>query len=126
MAEIAGYGGGMAWGTDMISDDTHNVSSWSLTLEADLPEVTTFTDAGWRTYIKGLKGWTASVEAFVDGTNEVTVAEVGSDATLALYVNATKYYSGTAFLRSFNPTVNVDGVATQTLEFTGSGSLAYN
>ena len=141
MAEKAGYGGEINFYVSDadeyldMSDSTHNIFSWSLTLEADLPEVTTFTDAGWRTYLKGQKSWTVSCEAYVDATNAIEPSDVGARGKLMLATwsdttageqTSDWGYRGKAFLRAWNPTVNVDGVETQTLEFTGHEDLTFS
>ena len=125
MAEIPGYDGRLDWGWGIISDATFNIRGWTLNATADMHETTTFADDGEKTFIRGTRGWTASVEALVDSTNNVAASMIGSDASLKLYVNSTYYYTGTGLLSNYSPAVSVDGVQTQTLEFQGTGSLSY-
>jgi len=125
MAEIAGYTGKMSFSTNVISDATNNINAWSLDITCDALDVTTFVDSGNHTFIRGLKGWTATAEGFVDSSQVSQFADLGTSATLALYVNATNYYSGTALLTGASPSVSTDGVETISFSFQGSGALAY-
>lgn len=124
MAEISGYGGAMVFGT-AISDTKHNVHSWSLDYKCEALDVTSFADGGDKTFIRGLKEWSASVDAYTDATNGDPVASVGTVAALSLYVNATKYYYGDALCTGFNKATNVDGVETTSYTFQGLSDLAY-
>ena len=92
----------------------------------DTFDVTDFcSTSAYREYITGLKGWTVSVDAKIDGDNAVVPADLGSSATISLYVDDTHYYSGTALLNSWSPTVSVDAEQTQSLGFQGTGELSY-
>ena len=124
MATMAGYEGKVVWGT-VISDVGYNVHAWSMDVTVDPLETTDFADAGNKTFIRGLKSWSGSVEVYADSTNNITVADVGSSATVQLYVNATKYWSGSALCTGWHPAVAVDGVVSGTLDFQGSGLLTY-
>ena len=124
MAEIAGYGGKVIW-TGIASDVSYNVRAWALDVVVDPLEVTTFADSGNRTYIRGLKGWSGTVDLYTDDTKQTDVADVGTSAAISLYLNGTHYYSGTALCTGFHPATNVDGVVEGSLDFTGSGLLSY-
>ena len=115
-----------------ISDADYNVYSWSLDLVVDPLEVTTFADGGDRTYIRGLKGWSGSVEAYVDGTNAILPEKVGAVAEINLGQardgagHVAKQYYGDARCTGIHPAVGVDGVVTQTIDFTGTGGMLYS
>lgn len=128
MAEMTGYGGRFKFSdaSVTISDATYNIYSWSLDYKCDPLDVTGFADGGDRTYTRGLKGWTASAEAYVDGSNGIDDSAVGDSATLWLYMSDTIYYRGTAYLTGLGTGVKVDGVETQTLSFQGTGALVYS
>lgn len=115
MAEVAGYGGSITF-----TNLTAGVKNWSLSYNADALETTDFSDSGNRTYIAGLKGWTATVEANWDSSNS---AEPGDSASLTLDVDGTHNYSGTAILTGMSISQAVDGVVTVTYEFQGTGAL---
>jgi len=125
MAGIAGYTGNVDWGT-VVSDAGYKLNSWKLDFTADSLEDTDFDSNGWKTFLTGLKGWSGTIEAFVDDTNQLTIADVGTSATLKLYINDTKYFSGSAICTGVHPAVGVEGVETQTLDFQGTGELTFN
>ena len=128
MAEISGYGGGVKWvlSDNTYSDANYNIYSWSMDLAVDPLEVTTFADAGNRTYIRGLKGWSGSMDAYVDGTNTLQPSDVGMSGQVQLVYSGTTNYRGDAFLTGIHPAIGVDGVVTQTMDFTGTGALTHS
>jgi len=128
MAELRGYGGQVDWETIIDSDLSYNVHSWSLDVSADALDVTNFDSTGWRKQLSGLKGWTGTIEAYIpsDVSLRFQPSDVGSEATLKLYVDSTHYYYGKAICTGVSPSVSVDGVETQTFNFTGSSDLFYS
>ena len=125
MAEIAGYTGKFTFGTSTISDVKHNILSWSAEIACDALETTGFADSGQRCYIRGLRGWTASVEGLVDATNSIAGTVPGTTANLKLYINATNYYTGDAICTGASPNVAVDGVETISFTFQGLSDITY-
>jgi len=128
MAEISGYGGSITFSDALlyISDATRNIHAWNLDLNADALEVTSFADAGDRSYIRGLKGWTAGCESYVDGTLAIQASDIGYTAKLILYTSDALYYYGDAVLTGVSASVSVDAVATQSLKFQGTDALVYS
>lgn len=124
MGALAGYSGKVNWGT-VVSDVGYDLNAWKLDYTAEALDTTDFSTSGWRAFIAGLKAWSGSVEAFCDDTKQLTIADVGSSATIQLYNNDSHYYSGTAICTGVHPSVSVDGVQTQTLDFQGTGALTY-
>ena len=125
MAKISGYDGQFTFGTSTVSDVAHNIISWSAEIACDALEVTGFKDDGDRTYIRGLRGWTATAEGLVDATNSIAATVPGTAAALKLYVNATNYYGGSALCTGASPSVSVDGVETISFSFQGLSDLTY-
>ena len=89
MAELSGYGGGLTFDWASVSDiggngsdATHNIYSWSAEISCDALEVTGFADGGQRTYIRGLRGWTATAEAYVDDSYPLHPSDTGTTGTL--------------------------------------------
>ena len=144
MAELSGYGGGLRfdWASRSDigghgSDATHNVYSWSAEVSCDALEVTGFANGGQRTYIRGLRGWTAAAETYVDDTYILHASDAGVTGRLYLYcvsnpLNVSDqsvsdlYYYGDAILTGISPSVAVDSVVTQSLSFTGMSDLVYS
>ena len=125
MAVMAGYNGKVIFGTAgaIVSDANHNVTSWKLDYTADTVDSTDFTSTGWKAFTATLKTWGGSLEAFVDSTNPLTIADVGSSGTIQLYLSDALYYNGTAICTGIHPSVGVEGIETQTIDFQGTGAL---
>jgi len=128
MAELAGYGGNVIWGSVVSDGGGSCANSWSLDVNLDTHDITDFCSAGaWRDFLAGLKGWTATVEVRIDGAKPVNVTSLGTSAALDLYmVDGGANYAGTAILNSISPSVSVDAEETYTLGFQGTGALAYS
>jgi len=125
MAALVGYGGKVDWST-VVSDVGYDINAWKLDFTAESLDSTDFSTSGWRTFIAGLKQWGGSLDAFIDGTNQLTIADVGSSATIKLYNDTNHYYKGTALCTGVHPSVGVEGIQTQSLDFQGTGALTYS
>jgi len=125
---IAGKSGKLGLDASTVVD----VSSWSLELGADTLEVTALGD-DWKRFIAGLKEWSASAEGFYsvhsDATGQKSLqdAYLGStEVSLKLYVSATNYYSGNAYISGLSVEDPVDDTVSISFEFQGTGPLTYN
>jgi predicted secreted protein len=125
---IAGKSGKLGLDVNTVVD----VSSWSLELGADTLEVTALGD-DWKTFIAGLKEWSASAEGFYSVHTDTTGQKALQDAylnstevALKLYVNTTNYYSGSAYLSGLSIEDPVDDTVSISFEFQGTGALVYN
>lgn len=117
MAELTGKGGSVTFTNCQTS-----AKSWSLSWSSDNAEITDFADgsAGYKKRLPTLKDWSATVEYNYDAAN---TASPGDSATLTLNVNATINYSGSALIDTITPSVDVNGVASMTVAFSGNGAL---
>ena len=127
MAAIAGKGGSARLGANTIAE----VTSWSLDISADMLDSTSLGD-DWREFIAGLNGATGSVEVKWDiptdtlGQTALQNAMLaGTTVTLDLYVNATKYYTGTAYVSSLSIEDPVEDLVTATFEAQFTGAVTY-
>ena len=97
------------------------MKSWTLDYTQDALETTDFADAGVRTFIAGLSGWSGSFEGFKDGKpiaiGAVTVLDLRESAT------TTEKYTGAALITGIHSSVSVDGVVALSYDFQGSGVL---
>ena len=125
---IAGKSGKLGMGANTVVD----VSSWSMDLGADTLDVTALGD-DWKKFIAGLKEWSASAEGFYSvhtdtaGQKALQDAYLGStEVSLKLYVNATNYYSGSAYISGLSVEDPVDDTVSISFEFQGTGPLTYN
>ena len=107
------------------------IKNWSLELSIDSLE-TTELGSDWKSYISGLKEWSASSEGdyavHADATGQQALQDAylaGTDVTVKLYVDATHYYTGKAIVTSMSVEDPVDDVVSISIEFTGNGELTY-
>jgi predicted secreted protein len=128
MAAIAGKGGSARLGVNTIAE----VTSWSMDIATDMLDSSSLGDS-WREFVAGLNGATGSVEVNWDVVTDAngqaalqTAVLAGTTVTLDLYVNATKYYSGTAYVSNFNVSDPVDDLVTATFDAQFSGAVTYN
>ena len=125
---IAGKGGKLSIGAEKVS----SIESWSLDLGLDTLEITALGD-DWKTFISGLKEWSASAEGsfliHTDTNGQTALQNAylnGTEVNLRLYLNATNYYSGNAFISGLSVEDPVDDKISVSFEFQGSGELTYN
>ena len=125
---IAGKNGKVIIGTGTTK--VVGIKNWSLELSLETLETTSLGD-DWKNYISGLKEWTASAEGDFEVITDTTGQKLLSDAYLAgstvevkLFVDATNYYTGTAYINSLSIEDPVDDVVTISIEFTGNGALS--
>ena len=125
---IAGKSGKLGLGASTVVD----ISSWSLDLGVDTLDVTALGD-DWKKFITGLKEWSASAEGFYSVHTDATGQKALQDAYLnsteiamKLYVNATNYYSGNAYISGLSVEDPVDDTVSISFEFQGTGPLGYN
>lgn len=126
---IAGKAGKVIIGTG--TSKVVGIKSWSLELSLDTLETTALGD-DWKNYIAGLKEWSASSEGDYEVTSDTTGQEAlqtaflnGTAVTLKLYVDATNYYTGSAYINSLSIEDPVDDVVNISIEFTGNGTLTF-
>lgn len=122
---IAGKDGSVYIGTNKVAE----ISSWSLDLGADDIDITSFDSAGWKEFLAGLKEWSGSFEGnFVPTDTNGQVALInawvnGESVSLELRIDATRKFSGNAFVKLSIETP-VDDKASFSCDFQGTGQLA--
>ena len=126
MAALAGLSGSVKIGSNTVAE----VAEWSLDVGLDTADVSAFGDS-WKRYVAGLRSWSGSFTGRWDMTDTNGQAALqtailnGTTVALRLYVDATKYYSGTAFITGSSPSATVSGTVDVDFSFTGTGSLSY-
>ena len=127
---IAGKNGKVCLGINKIV----GIKNWSLSLNVSTMETTALGD-DWKSYILGIKEWTATsdgdytittVEETVDIQGGLQAAYLsGTPVVLRLYVDETHYYTGSAVVTSLSiddPVADIVGVS---ISFTGTGPLTF-
>jgi len=122
MAVIKGKDGTVALtGSTAIA----NVTSWSVTQEADVLETSAMGTGGDKTFVGSLKSWSGSVECFLDTTAQHTALPVGTIVDLTLDTDGSgSVYSGDAVITSANVTVGAADIVTVSFDYQGTGALA--
>jgi len=123
MAVFSGSRGMVYAGASQVA----NVTSWSLTVEADNLDSSAM-GTEWRTFITGIKQWSGTIDAHWDLTDTAQKALfdalTGSTlVSLKLYIDSTRNFSGTAAITSADTTSPFDGIETITFNFQGNGAL---
>ena len=122
MATFHGKSGSITWaGTGFESKAL--ILSWRLDVTADIADKTEM-QATWKTYLAGLKDWTATVET--NAADDESVAPLGTAATLTLeMVDAGENLEGNAFCTGISFAVDKDDLGKATHTFQGNGELLY-
>lgn len=125
MAAYSGTAGSVvivAGGTAAVGE----IAEWSADITMDPVETTAFGD-NWREFVPSVRGVTGSfagnwdgADAFQGTVNSYLLA--GSALTLRLYQNATKYYSGSAYITGQSPSISQTGKGDTSFTFTGNGA----
>lgn len=85
-------------------------TGWSMTTSADVAESTVMQASGfWQGFEPGMDDVTATVDGNGRTTRD-TVSQLGSEATLKLYIDATNYFSFNAICTSINEVANKDDI----------------
>lgn len=127
MAKFAGRGGSVKVGTTTVAE----IKSWSLELSVDTIDVTSFSSGGWKEIIAGIKEWSGSAEGNWDMTDTQGQKALqdallgGTTVTINLYIDSTKRYSGTAYIKSVSVEAAADDVVSVSFDFEGTGQLQY-
>ena len=100
--------------------------NWSLDLEVDVSDVTTFASQGWKDNKPTLKGWNATAGAY--WLTEDYLTKLGKEVVVVLFTDATankNRYEGFGIISSDGIEDAVDGIIEETIEITGSGQMYY-
>lgn len=122
MAHITGKLGQVyATTTGTTSVTVLGMKSWTLDYVGDALETTDFGDAGVRSYIAGLTGWSGSFEGYKDGApwglGTLSRLELRESAT------TTQFWIGIALVTGIHESVSFDGIVSVSYDFQGTGAL---
>lgn len=118
MSVLVGKDGSVSVGGSNLA----RISSWSVSVEADTLEYTSFDSGGWKDMMGSLLSWSGSCEGFVDSA--ATPLVVGSTVQLSLS-DGSNTYSGSAVITSMSVDASTAELVTVSYDFTGTGQLTY-
>jgi len=100
--------------------------SWSIDRTCSVHETTDFSSAGEKTFITGLKTWTATAERH--WTNPQFEDAVGTKYLARFYHDKdnTKYFAGWTYITGLHPSSAVDTLVDETIDFQGIGDFGIN
>lgn len=121
MAVIRGKDGSVLYRTSSgVASNVTQITSWSVSLESDTLEFTSFDSGGWKENMGSLKSWSGSLEGFEESTG--SVLDAGSTIMLQLS-DGTNFYYGEAVVSSKSVDASTAELVTVSYDFTGTGSL---
>lgn len=98
--------------------------NWSIDTDADDEDATTFESGGWKDFVRTLKGWSGTAEAywgdrlFYDSLGEIVVVKLFIDAG-----PSQDCIEGFGLINGEGIESPVDGLVTESVDFTGVGPL---
>lgn len=98
--------------------------NWSIDTDAEDTEATTFASGGWKEYVRTLKNWSGSAEAYWGDTQFFD--SLGKIVVVKLFIDAgpsQDCIEGFALINGDGIESPVDGLVTETVDFTGVGPL---
>lgn len=119
----AGVSGQVMNGSNTIA----NLDKWQIQQKAATKDSTAFGASGsWQINTTTLKSWTAKSNGRVDPSDTngqlALLNGLGSTFTVKLYIDGTRYWSGTAILSGIDPADDVNDLATIQYSWTGTGA----
>lgn len=135
---LAGRGGSVKFssstgGTPALVGD---LREWSLNVEADMFEVSTFGSSGWKEFQPNLNGASGSVSGYWNVEASTTMAAMQAHllnqsvapAQLDVLVDNTgaNGYTMSVWITSLQPGASVDAIVPFTANFTAHGAVAYS
>ena len=118
MSEVSGIKGDV----NCTGADT-SVHSWTLSYAGDTLETTDFDDSsGGRSYIAGITSWSGSYDCYYDTGNTKVPGNTGT-IILRTTTGDSALFTGSIIITGMDVGDPVDGIATQSYTFQGTGVL---
>lgn len=104
------------------------ISGVDLTLDKDIIEILAF-GMEFKEKVPAIKDWSASIDgtvALATGGSQKALFDAFNDSTMitvSIYLNETTYFSGNAYVQSFNMSAAPDDKINLTAELAGTGAV---
>ena len=134
MAVITGKDGNVAIQTDASGENPGvtwenvlQITSWSISIEADTLEFTSFDSGGWKENKGSLLSWSGSIEGFADSSSANPLNDIVAGETIWVQLDeggagSGRYY-GKAVVTSKNVSSSTAELVSVSLDVTGTGEL---
>ncbi len=127
---LAGRSGSVKFNsTNLVGD----LREWTLAIDADMLEISSFGSSGWRNFQKMMTGAGGSANGYWNAQTSTSMGDIqdqilnlSTTQTLSLLVGGTNGYTGSAWITSLSPSAAVDGVVEFNFDFQFEGSVAYS
>lgn len=112
-----------------------DLREWSLNIDRDLFEISTFGSSGWREFQQNLNGAQGSVAGYWNVTASSAMKTIQDNilnqsaaATAEFWIDGTNSngYTAEVFVTSLSPSAAVDGIVTFAADLTITGAVAYS
>lgn len=135
---LAGKGGSVKFSssTGGVPALVGDLREWTLNVEADMFEISTFGSSGWKQFQPNLNGAQGSISGYWNVQGSTTMKAVQTHilsqstdpATLSLLVHNTEGngYTGSAWITGIQPQAAVDGIVSFSANITYDGAVAYS
>lgn len=131
MAAISGRGGKFVINISSTDYVVGLCTEWNVDISTDTETITAFGSAGWKERMYMMSEWTGTTNVKWDvptDTGQQKIQEsilTPAKVTVKLYVDGTHYYSGDAYLKSFNVKAPANGIIEADVQFEGTGAITY-
>lgn len=130
-APLTGLTGTIKLGPHATATNIAYISGIDLQLDKEIIEVLQFGGTGYKEKVPAIKDWKATIDgtcAFATGGNQLalyTAYNAGTSVTLCVYLNATIYFEGTAYVKSLKISGSPGDKFNLSMELEGSGALTF-
>ena len=132
---LAGKGGKFQFDVAGTPTNVADLREWSLNIDRDLFEISTFGSSGWREFQQNLNGAQASVSGYwnVESSSAMeaiqgNIIDQEAAATAQFYVDGSDSngYTAEVFVTSLSPAAAVDGIVAFSADMTITGAVSYS
>lgn len=132
---LAGKGGRFQFDEGGTPKVVADLRDWSLNIDRDLFEISTFGSSGWRDFQQNLNGAQGSISGYWNVEGSTTMKAIQSNildqsaaATAEFWVDSVglEGYSAEVFITSLSPAAAVDGIVEFSADMTITGAVTYS
>jgi len=132
---LAGKSGKFQFDVGGTPTEVADLREWSLNIDRDLFEISTFGSSGWRDFQQNLNGASGSVSGYWNVENSSSMKTIQDNilnqsaaATAEFWVENSSGWGYTAevFVTSISPSAAVDGIVTFAADLTITGAVTYS